>query len=707
MSRWEGAPELGDEGSPAPASPAIVSVTGTATGLTVVTEPILPSTLVDFLINGVAVEANQRTTVINLVDDGTNPLAVDTDYEVTTQAHNGVSPDPAPSAGVTARLDPGMTSTAVYALLAAGFIIANTVQVGSSMTLDGVGGLTITQTDGRQTYMRADGSGNQFIGQAILDAAVVLGGISVAGASFLSGPLTVASGVSDPTGKPGVTAAGWDSVTNTGGANYGIVPRGLFDNTTTWVYTDSVFNSGNVNSINKGTGARTVLASLPTKFNGVGGVVKVGTSWYVLGQDNNRGNDWWVFVFNTSWVKTAEWATGAASSDSLSLGIDGAGGLLIAKRTVTDSLLVLPYTTAGVLGTPVGCGTWAAAIMTGVFKAAVDTATVRFVVTSTSGLRVFNTSTGARVTGEEWTPAGPSLGIGNDATNWFTLDLAKVWKYTNLIGTYDFAFDWADDDNGGSSGAGTGLGGTNTARTKKSALRTVAPTKRAKWTISLPSPPPDDGTTDGANTATLYAVATGGTLVLQTPLVEGAYSATYSTLATSGTAPSTTNGFAARLGAVGEIKSSGGVWDLLGDNSGKAGWLSWDTAGVGTQDNVMATASGNAAPTSTTNVTIPGISATVTSPGTNAAWMIDLDCDVLIGASAGGNIVGLLIDGAEHASLIVSAGAAAARFAATKRYRITGLSAGSHTFTARTRSQGAYTTTVNQTHSTMTVERCA
>lgn len=125
------------------------------------------------------------------------------------------------------------------------------------------------------------------------------------------------------------------------------------------------------------------------------------------------------------------------------------------------------------------------------------------------------------------------------------------------------------------------------------------------------------------------------------------------------------------------------------------------------QDDAMDTASGNAAPSSTANVTIPGLSVTVTSPGTGAAWMVNLDCDVLIGAAPGGNIVGLLVDGVEHPSLIVSAGPASGRFAASKRYRITGLAAGDHVFTARTRSQGAYTTTVNQTHSTMTVERVA
>lgn len=701
---WDGTPELGDEGAPPATSPAIVSITGTATGLTVVTEPILPTTLLDFLVNGVLVEANQRITVINLTDDGTNPLAVSTDYTVTTQAHNGVSPDPAPSAGVTARLDPGMTDTDVVAILQAGFILAGTIQVGSSMTLDGVGGITITQTDGRQTYMRADGSGNQFIGQAILDAATVLGSLTILGqTNNLNGLLTLGSGVGDPTSKPGVTAAGWDFIAPSSG-NYGLQPRSLFDNGAAWYYTDT-FGTGNVNNINKGTGARTLVSALPSGFNGIGGVVKVSTSWYVLGQDNNRSNNWYVYIFDASWVKTGEWRlrdtvpNDVPSNHSCAIGIDGAGALLIARRSSSNAFTVNGYSLAGTAAAAAGTyPTWAGASITGVWKATVDTATVRYVVSSKDdGIRVFNTSTAARVSSEEWTSATSPLGLGNDGSNWFTLDAAKVWTYTNLIGTWDFAFTWVDND----------AGGTGTAETKRSTLRTTAPTKRAKWTISLPSAPPDDGTTDGANTASLYAITTGGTLVRQTALTEGTYSATYSTLATTGTAPPSTSGFASRVGAIGRITSTGNVIDLLGDNSGKVGWLSWDTSGVGTQDNVMVTASGNAAPTSTTNVTIPGISSTITSPGTSSAWMVEICADVLIGGTAGGNIVGLLIDGAEHASLIVSAGAAAGRFAATKRWRITGLSAGSHTFTARTRSQGAYTTTVNQTHTTMTVERCA
>lgn len=567
---------------PPAASPAIATVQGNATGLTVVTAPILPTTLLDFYVNGVLVATNQRTTVINLTTDGTNALAIDTDYTVTVQAHNAATDAdpthlPAISAGVTARLDPGVTATEVTAILQAGFILAGSIQVGSSMTLDGVGGITVTQTDGRQTYMRADGSGNQFVGQATLDAATILGALTILGqTNNLNGLLTLGSGVSDPTAKPGVAAAGWDSVTQSSGAIYGFNPRGLFDNGSTWVYTDSASYSGNVNSIDKTTGARGLLSNLPANFAGVGGVVKVGTNWYVLGVDGSRSGNWYVYVFNSSWVKTGEWAPNGVSGDSLAIGVDGTG-LLIAKRTVGGNLYVSNYTTVGVESSFVLCGMWTGETMVGVVKAAVDTATVRFVVASPSGIRVFNTGTGTRVNSEEWTPAANPLGISTNGSNWATLSNSRVWKYTNLIGTWDFAFTWVDND-----AAGAGV-----AETKRSAKLATAPTKRAKWTISLPSAPPDDGTTDGANTANLYAVATGGTLVLQTALAEGTFSATYSTLATAGTAPPSTSGFAARPGSIGRLAStaqdtsSNPIVDIRGDGAGRLGPLTWDATGAG------------------------------------------------------------------------------------------------------------------------------
>lgn len=705
--------ELPDEdpaGVTAPDEALVLKVTGDATGLTaVVTGGIAPSTVLDWYLDGVLIYEGTRSTVERFEDEAdADPMANGIDYTVSVQPRNSIDVGTMVTAAPT-QLNPAVDSETVLAWVAAGFILAGTIQVGASMIFDSTG-ITITHPDGRQTYMRADGSGNQFVGQAILDAATITGNLTVLGdTSNLNGLVTLGSGVSDPTSKPGVTAAGWDSVSFGDPAG---VTRGMFDNGTTWLFTLSLFG-GDVRAHDKATGALgAVLFTLPAQFQPLGGVVKVGTNFYVLGKDFNRSATWYCYIYNAAGTKTSEWRLNdpgpnpVPSDHSCAIGIDGAGALLIARRSSSDAFTINGYSLAGVASAAAGTyPTWAGAEITGVVKVAVDTATVRYVVSSkTSGTRVFNTATAARVSSEEWTTAGSEVrGIGHDGSNFYTHDGAKFWKYTNLIGTWDFAYTWVDND----------AGGSGTAETKRSTLRTTAPTKRAKWTISLPSAPPDDGTTDGANTASLYAITTGGTLVRQTALTEGTYSATYSTLATTGTAPPSTNGFATRLGALGRIASTGALdnggnplVDIKGDGSWRLGHLSGDASGVGTQDNAFVASTANAAPTSTTNVTIPGLSVTVSSPGTGAAWMVEISADIIL-AATGGNIVGLLVDGAEQTAVIVSAGATNGRFAACKRWRISGLTAGSHTFTARTRSQGAYTTTALTPSTTMTVERCA
>jgi hypothetical protein len=550
---------------PPAASPSITGVTGNAEGLVVVTEPVLPSTLLDFYVNGVLVAEGQRTTILQLSYEDlarTVPMVVEKDYTVTVWAQNGAGAAPTASPGQTARLNPGVTVAMVTGLLQAGMVLTGSIQIGTQTTID-QNGWTTTHPDGRQTYMRSDGSGNQWVGQAILDAATILGSLTILGLNnFLNGVMTLGKGVSDPTAKPGVTNT-HDSTDLDSVPPYTL--RGLFDDGARWLFTETLTGTGgNVWRITKTAGTVALVAIPQSKFEPLGGVVKVGTSYYVLGKDGNRGGDWWVFVYNSSWTKTGEWAPTAAASESLALGIDGAGGLLVAKRTAGNTLYVSEYSVAGAVGSTANCGTtWGAVTLTGITKAPVDTATVRYVVTALGhGIRVFNTSTGARVAGEEWTPAVSAVnGISHDGTNWHTFDGSAVWHYTNLIGTWDFGFTWVDND--------PLPGGSDTAETKLSAIRTVAPLKRARWVISLPSAPPDDGTTNGANTASLYAATTGSTPGLIAALPEGTMSKTFDTL-TPGAAAPVTSGFANRSGAVGRIKSaavdSGG--DPLTDSDG-------------------------------------------------------------------------------------------------------------------------------------------
>lgn len=712
-------------GVEAPTSVLTVTAVGDENGITAVAQGgIAPTSTLKWYLDGVLREETRSAVVhwTTRTEGGTDLLTDEADgtlYAITVQESNSVDDGPLSDPAHTT-LNPAVSSQVVLGWVAAGFILAGTIQVGTAMVFDSEDGITITHPDGRQTYMRADGSGNQFIGQATLDAATILGALTILGqTNQLNGLLTMAAGVPDPTNLPAVTSAGWDFVAS--GSSYGYAPRGLFDNGTTWLYTDSISTAGNVNSINKSTGARSLLFSLPSGFTGVGGVVKVGTSYYVLGRDYSgaRGGNWYVYVFNASFVKTGEWApAGFNSTFECAIGVDGSSVLITDRQPGPGNLYVHTWTTAGVNTAGLNLGSIPTSFSpTGVLKVAVDTATVRFVVASLNEIRVFNTTTAARVASEEWTPAAAQLcGLSTDGTNFSTLHGSglhstndRVSKYTNLIGTWDFAYDWADNDTAGTSGAGTGLGGANTARTKKSSVRSFAPLKRTKWTIGLPSAPPDDGTSDGANTGDLYAAPTGNTLVLQaqlatSPAVGGtpiALSATFSTLALSGTAPSATSGFAARPGVLGRLLAAGldvygtPMIDVAGAGGGHVGPYRYDASGVvsgGVGEHLESVSSGDANPTSTTNVTIPGLSISLTSPGAAAVWEVVIDADVQINIGGTINIVELLVDGsAMSVALTTRVATAVARIGGSKRWRITGLTAGAHTLSARTRNTAAST----------------
>lgn len=123
-------------------------------------------------------------------------------------------------------------------------------------------------------------------------------------------------------------------------------------------------------------------------------------------------------------------------------------------------------------------------------------------------------------------------------------------------------------------------------------------------------------------------------------------------------------------------------------------------------DSSQVAQSGAVTPNGTANSTLTGLSSSVTSPGTAAVYMVEIDPDVTF-AGAQTNIIELLVDGvAQTAQLITGAAATGYRFDGHKKWRITGLAAGSRTFTARTRNTAAGTNaTVNLTHTLMTVTR--
>ncbi len=88
--------------------------------------------------------------------------------------------------------------------------------------------------------------------------------------------------------------------------------------------------------------------------------------------------------------------------------------------------------------------------------------------------------------------------------------------------------------------------------------REVAPMPRGARPVIATPAPPDDNTTDGANTVIVYAAAiTGGTLVEQAQYNEGERSRSFDILAAAGTAPPATSGFAGRASSAPGEHASG------------------------------------------------------------------------------------------------------------------------------------------------------
>lgn len=125
-------------------------------------------------------------------------------------------------------------------------------------------------------------------------------------------------------------------------------------------------------------------------------------------------------------------------------------------------------------------------------------------------------------------------------------------------------------------------------------------------------------------------------------------------------------------------------------------------------DTWQVTCSSNANPTSTTNVTIAGLSQSVTSPGTSAVYLVTIDADWSIATANTVAIIELLVDGSAQTASMLNFSSGTGRWSLSKTWRITGLSAASHTFTARTRNTaGSSSSIVNATNTQMTIQRRA
>jgi hypothetical protein len=451
-------------------------------------------------------------------------------------------------------------------------------------------GITVLQPDGRKTQLAADGSGNQFVGAGTFDSAEFMDKVTMRGVqNNLNGTMTTSSGVTDPTSALSLTTS-YDQVF-TGpkhdSSEGGYERRGLCDHHSSAIYvtTDSVAGGGNMQSWSKYGGGGYWGVDMPSGWVPLGGVTRINTTYYVLCRYASNVKVWRLMIYDGSgagnpvYTASWEWTSNYGGAAYPIVGNDNAGSLLIAwSQSGVLNVRKLTPSTGVQIGSTMTGGTWGTttpltgiALVGGIYYASHKSAV---------GAYTLSGSTFTRVTANEWPVASSNVvGLYHDGSRWTSLMSGWVFtKYTTNDGKWDLAYTWADDDT---------TGGSTTAETRRSPLLTITPSKFSKWTVTLPTKPPDDGTLDGANTAKIYGALTGQPLYRLTSLAEGTISTTYDPMPTSGAAYVPSSGFESRVSTAFGIHQStkqdpaggGPIWKLAGDGSFKLAELAGDSSG--------------------------------------------------------------------------------------------------------------------------------
>jgi hypothetical protein len=455
-------------------------------------------------------------------------------------------------------------------------------------------GITIPQ-DGTEdvTHLAADGSGNAFAGGIIAnDGLTSYGGINMQGTdNFLAGELKAGSGVNDPSTAPTVTSS-YDTVTVGGGLDPGFYRKGLCEfhdgAAANWVTTDTFPGAGSdVQAWSKAGGPAFWNFSVLSGWQSYGGVTRIAGYYYVLARQLSAPTNWKILIYRGSdKAYMGSYFTGPGGVGSItttsypSIGTDGTY-LFVAFANAGDIFVrkFNPYGVAGAgdqVGSSMNGGAWGASV----HVQGVQGVGGKIFVAYNNGIYAYTpgATTMTRDTASEFPKnVGALAGISHDGTSWATFNSGTTWtKHTALSGRYLFAYDFRDADPLGSG----------TANTKPSPTKDITPVKFAKWTVTVPQSPPDDLTTDGANTCRIFASPYGSPLVFQHQLVTDgdgvsgkplSYIKTFSTLSPTGAAPNSVNDFASRptsaIGRHSSSKTDGSdpMWKLDGDGSWKLG----------------------------------------------------------------------------------------------------------------------------------------
>ncbi len=544
---------------PPVSSPAAVVRGTTDTLIVSLEDPIEASTTVEYHISATEgftpdsstlfIETKSNVLSIAALPDGI-PLLLDTSYYVRTIAKNVVG-SAAPSAEAQGQLDPTNASLIAVSEMEVGFRLrAGRIEVGVGYW-DPDEGLIFPQPDGGEIRLPVDGVSHARITAHLIARSLEVNDNAVFyNRSSLFGTFTMANGISNPVLEADVSTIYDDPVTIDGvsaGGKFGFTESSDHLN---WVTFFTFAGFARLNA-NKSTGGWIVQYASGTNlgaYTAYAGGVLIGSDYYTLGRDWNRGNNWYFYKFDAAtFAKTAEWAAGTTYATDPVIGTDGTNPIT-AHISGSGNALVRTYNPTTLAQTEqlnFGSPPFSTSAVLSVARGNFDLGANRVFMNFLDGTRVYcyNPSTLARVTANDFRIANGAFDpyIAWDGTRFYHLagggpDSLLVQPYDTEVVTdtdTDTGYTWYDSV------------GTTHESTLGSSVRTFTRRARSKLFVETP-PAPQVGEIgdDVANQIRVYASVTGVSPKLQATLAVGERTTILGTLATTTNAPAT-NGFEA------------------------------------------------------------------------------------------------------------------------------------------------------------------
>lgn len=341
LSRWDGADWVtltpGEPTAAVATSPPIRAV-GDATGITLVTDSIASTTVLDFYVDNVLTTEPQgvgtRSPVVRLTLDSSGiPFSADTTYAFHVVARNSIG-EAAASDAVTAQLNQGVSTDFVLAKIVTGFVLAGAIQVGN-ISIDPDDGIQIPLADGGLISLPADGS--PAVITAILNAyqLVVQDQMTILGDNnTLAGQLTLQSSWKAPKSAVQSSNVMRYIATTSGIPQYaGLLSTGEYDATRFWLATQNFENNPptvEMLLLDKSTGAATGLPGYTNQFGGgASAVTYTAGFWFVtygyIGSPTGggSGNSKKLYKFDSSFSQVAVWTMPTVPDGDRTVGNDG------------------------------------------------------------------------------------------------------------------------------------------------------------------------------------------------------------------------------------------------------------------------------------------------------------------------------------------------------------------------------------------------